>query len=153
MLPPDDLIIRPTRTSDLEAVCEMVQGLGAYHGDEATLDPEQLAALTLGPRPWLYCLVATLSAEPVGYATLVPKVHVQFARRMMDLTNLFVIPQLRGQGIGKALISAACNEARLKGCQALTVGTAIGNTRAAALYREVGFADRPRGGEAFIMQV
>jgi ribosomal protein S18 acetylase RimI-like enzyme len=98
----------------------------------------------------VHCLVATLSDEPVGYAALIRKVQLQFARKLMDLTHLYVMPQLRGQGIGSALISAAQVEARLNNCEALTVGTAPGNLRAAALYRNAGFEERAPAGAQFI---
>lgn len=129
----------------------MVEGLAAHHGDCAALNVNDLFELTLGPRPWVTCLVATLSDELVGYAALQSKVQLHFARKIMSLEHLFVLPQLRGQGIGTALIEGACNEARLAGCCRLTVGVARDNPRAAALYRSVGFEDQAITGPRFAM--
>ena len=151
MLPPRDLVVRPARTSDFAAICQMVEGLAQHHGDQVAICPEMLAELTLGPRPMVMCIVATLSNEPVGYGALTLKVQLHSARKVMDLQNLFVVPQLRGQGIGRALIEGAQLEARLAGCAKLTVGTAPGNDRAAALYRNSGFEDRPARGAQFVM--
>lgn len=112
-------------------------------GAPSGLTGKTLAALTLGPRPWVDVIVATLRDEPIGFAALQRGVDLGHAIKVMEIRDLFVIPQLRGQGIGSALIDGACLEARLAGCRALTVGTTLRDARAAALYRAVGFEDRP----------
>ena len=116
----------------------------------SALDAKTLGALTLGPRPWVDLIVATLQDEPIGYAALHRTLQFGQAIKVMEMTELYVIPQLRRQGIGRALIDGACLEARLAGCQALSVGTADGDGRAAALYRTVGFVDRPSVGAQLV---
>lgn len=151
MLPLDDIQIRPACPEDHPAICDMVAALAAYHGDEAALNARTLAQLTQGPHPWISCMLATVSNCPAGYAALQTRVQLHFARKVMDLEHLYVIPERRGQGIGAALIDAVRAEARRTGCHKLTVGTAPGNDRAAALYLKAGFEVRPPEGTRFAM--
>lgn len=57
------------------------------------------------------------------------------------IAELFVIEEVRGQGIGRELI-AACEEwARERGLKAMIIGALAGNARARAVYGGAGFSD------------
>lgn len=146
-------VIRPAGFSDMQAICDMVHGLAAHHGDQAQLDLDTLLALTRGPHPTIRCLVATCDHGVIGYAALQSKVQLHSARKVMDLEHLFVLPDLRGQGVGAALINAAAQLSRDAGCHRLTVRTAPANDRAAKLYRAVGFEDRPPSGTYLFVEL
>jgi ribosomal protein S18 acetylase RimI-like enzyme len=61
------------------------------------------------------------------------------ARPLLNVHDLAVLPHYRGQGIGRALLAAAEEHARAKGCCKLTLEVQDDNTRARALYRRFGF--------------
>ena len=67
----------------------------------------------------------------------------------MDLQHLFVIPQMREQGVGRALIAHAAEHARLHRCAGLTLGVMAQNTPAQAFYRALGFEVRETSGVLF----
>jgi GNAT superfamily N-acetyltransferase len=61
-------------------------------------------------------------------------------RRHGLVSELFVRPEARGAGIGRALLAEAERLTRAQGLRRLSIGVLAGNDRAAALYRQAGFA-------------
>ena len=72
-------------------------------------------------RPWVY------SAGPQAHAYL---------------EELYVVPSLRGRGIGRALLGAAMDMARSEGASHMELGTSETDTAARALYESAGFTNR-----------
>jgi ribosomal protein S18 acetylase RimI-like enzyme len=72
-------------------------------------------------RPWVY------SAGPNAHSYL---------------EELYVVPGLRGQGIGRALLEAVMDMARSEGATHMELGTSETDTAARALYEGVGFTNR-----------
>ncbi|MDP8943157.1 MAG: GNAT family N-acetyltransferase [Actinomycetota bacterium] len=60
------------------------------------------------------------------------------------LEELYVAPERRGQGIGRALLDAAMDAARQAGAGRIDLGTSEADTAAMALYESSGFTDRER---------
>ena len=58
------------------------------------------------------------------------------------LEELYVVPSLRGRGIGRALMEAAMDTARNEGATHMELGTSEDDTAARALYESVGFTNR-----------
>lgn len=143
------LNIRPIQKPDIAAVLKMIHALAAHHGDQATLTHASLERLTFGAQPWVWLQVAEQAAVLVGYAALCPKIQLVYARKGIDMQHLFVVPKLRGQGIGRALIAACEAHARVQQAQVMTVGTHPDNTTAGDVYRAVGFEGIPSPGPRF----
>jgi ribosomal protein S18 acetylase RimI-like enzyme len=64
------------------------------------------------------------------------------------LEELYVVPALRGQGIGRALLQAAMDAARNEGATQMELGTSEDDAAARALYASLGFTNhegRPDG--------
>lgn len=131
--------IRPARPEDLPAILKMIKGLASFHGDTAEISLAQLRRDMTGPAPWITTLVAEGPEGLQGYVALLPRMILQFGRRGMDLHHLFVWPDLRGQGIGGALIAAALANAEAADCSFITVGTDPGNSAAQQIYLAAGF--------------
>ena len=89
-------------------------------------------------------LVAQDVGNPVGWAfALDTPGHlfvVEPERRHGSLAELFVVPEARGQGHGRALIAACEDWARSRGHKLLTVGVLSKNARAIRSYEGAGFA-------------
>lgn len=62
-------------------------------------------------------------------------------RNFAYIFELFVIEGTRGTGVGRALIVACEEWARVKNYKSIQIGVLAGNTRAAKIYREAGYAD------------
>jgi ribosomal protein S18 acetylase RimI-like enzyme len=58
------------------------------------------------------------------------------------LAELYVVPDRRGQGLGRALMQAAIEEARRQGADYMDLGTSEDDVAARALYESLGFSHR-----------
>lgn len=58
------------------------------------------------------------------------------------LAELYVVPERRGEGLGRALMLAAIDRARARGAQYMDLGTAETDRAARALYESLGFSNR-----------
>jgi ribosomal protein S18 acetylase RimI-like enzyme len=67
------------------------------------------------------------------------------------LEELYVVPDLRGEGRGRALLDAAMEAAREQGATRIELGTGEEDKAARALYESAGFVNRERGGEGPVM--
>ena len=81
---------------------------------------------------------------PVGLALLSYQITVEQGGRVAWLEELYVVPDRRGRGIGRALLKAALTEARRAGCVAVELEVVRGHERAARLYLREGFRKLPR---------
>ena len=143
---------REARASDAPEIAAMIAQLSKHHNDDARISAEDVIFLCFGPAPWLSVIVAECAGELVGYAALQKKVQLQFARRLMDVQHLFVSAHMRGQGVGRALIAAAQEHARLHRCEGLTLGVMAQNTDAQAFYAALEFEPRETGGALQMMR-
>ncbi len=74
---------------------------------------------------------------------------------MLNVHDIAVLAQHRGQGVGQALLKAAEDHARHRGCCKLTLEVLSGNAPAMASYKRFGFAQYeldPAAGQAQFMQ-
>lgn len=67
------------------------------------------------------------------------------------LEELYVAPERRGVGLGRALLEAAMQTAREAGATRIDLGTSEDDTAALALYESAGFTNREGGPEGPIM--
>ncbi len=79
-------------------------------------------------------LVAWLGDRPVGSGQL----GLRTVR--IELKNLNVRPDVRGRGIGSAIVVAAENWSRERGHRRIAMGVAVDNPEARRLYRRLGYA-------------
>ncbi|HJV85826.1 MAG TPA: GNAT family N-acetyltransferase [Noviherbaspirillum sp.] len=77
-------------------------------------------------------------ARPLGFTQLYPSFSSVSARRIWILNDLFVSPEARGQGVGKALLEAAREHAITCGAKRLVLSTAHDNP-AQKLYESMGY--------------
>jgi len=81
---------------------------------------------------------------PAGFAQIRyrPWVYSAGPQAHSYLEELYVVPSLRGQGIGRALMEAALDTARNEGATHMELGTSENDDAARALYESVGFTNR-----------
>ena len=119
-------------TADYGVVFDDRDATAAAHHREFTQELPHL----LGPRGRL--LVARASSEIVGVGALKP---VDSA--VAEIKRMYVRPQARGQGVGRAILERLLADARTIGYQVARLETATFMREAHALYRTFGFRDRP----------
>jgi ribosomal protein S18 acetylase RimI-like enzyme len=69
------------------------------------------------------------------------------------LAELYVVPESRGRGLGRALMTAAIELARARGADRMELGTSEEDVAARALYESLGFGNRERGPDGPVMYV
>jgi len=98
--------------------------------------------------PTSLVLLAAVDDRRVGLAVCFFSLSTFRARPLLNVHDLAVLPEYRGSGVGRALLQAAEDRARQKGCCKLTLEVQDDNTRARTLYRRFGFDDFVVGSSA-----
>ena len=79
---------------------------------------------------------------PDGFVQLRYRPQVYSDAPAAYLEELYVVPERRGEGLGRALLEAALEKARARGADHIELGTAESDTAARALYESAGFTNR-----------
>ena len=82
-------------------------------------------------------------SPPAGVCQLRYRLSVWTASDDCWLEDLYVTGEARGTGLGRALIEAAFERARARGCGRIQLDVAEDNTRAIEVYRQAGFGTEP----------
>lgn len=133
--------------SDLRQMKGLLEVLDSYAGDPVgggePLSDEVLGRLPslLREHPTTLVLLAFDGDETVGAAVCFFGLSTFRARPLLNIHDLAVLHPYRGRGIGKALLAAAEEHAKQRGCCKLTLEVQDDNTRARMLYERFGFED------------
>ena len=87
-------------------------------------------------------VVLLVGDGPDGFAQLRFRPWVYSAGLASYLEELYVVPDLRGDGLGRALLEAAMETARAEGAEQMEIGTSETDTAARGLYESAGFTNR-----------
>lgn len=132
--------IRPATAADVKQILAFVRALAKYERapDAVTATEEGLLRDGFGPHPFYECLIAELDGRPAGFALFFYNYSTWMGRPGIYLEDLFVEPELRGRGIGKALLQQVAAVAVEKGCQRLQWEVLDWNTPAIDFYAAMG---------------
>lgn len=144
-----DVTIRPVEHRDLDTMINMIGGLAVHHGEVPGITAGQLATEALGPCPSIRILVAETDGQLVGYVMLQFQFVALHGTRLANVDQLFVVTEHRGQGIGRRLMEAALEAARILGCNGLQVQATPHNWAAHPVYMAFGFELVPATGRQF----
>ena len=147
------LLIRSAELADGSELHRMIHALARHHGDVPSVSLAQLHRDLFAGIPWAHALVAERGGAVCGYAILVPVWKAQSAVRSVDLHHLFVVPDLRGQGVGRALVAGCRAKAREMGAQRLSVGTHPSNIAAQVFYQRLGLQPTAVPGPRYVTSV
>ncbi|MFD5340944.1 GNAT family N-acetyltransferase [Streptomyces hawaiiensis] len=98
------------------------------------------------------CLVAELDGRLAGYVHLGFPTPLDSNRHVRQIQGLAVAEGARGRGVGRALVRAAVEEARLRGARRITLRVLGHNTAARALYAAEGFTVEGILPEEFLLE-
>lgn len=100
--------VRPTTVDDVPRLLQLFGALADYEqlADELHATEQQLCDALFGLRPAAEAVIAERGSESVGYALFFPTFSSFLATRGIWLEDLFVLPDHRGAGVGRALLSA-----------------------------------------------
>lgn len=137
-----DTTIRLATPEDLTALLAMGKAFADERGLDAPRDADDLMR-RLFIAPGCRALIARLQGESVGHAIL--RLDSDTGRAGFDLTELFVTPARRGQGIGRRLIAAARALTEAEGQVRLRLRNLPGSRGAAPLRLGEAADARPAG--------
>lgn len=110
--------IRSAGPADAELIHRFVVELATYERepDAVVATPESFRSQLSEPRPPFECLIAELDGEPVGFALFFHNYSTWRGRAGMYLEDLYVTPERRQHGVGRALLRAVARIAEQRGC-------------------------------------
>lgn len=132
--------IRAAIQADVATILDLIRQLAKYEKllHEVVADEGLLERHLFGPRPAAEVLIAEQGARPVGFALFFPNFSTFLGRPGIWLEDLFVIPEARGFGIGKALLTKVAEIAKERGCGRLEWTVLDWNEPAIGFYRSLG---------------
>ena len=133
-------IIRPATAADVTLILALIRGLAEYERapEQVIATEEDLLRDGFGPNPFYFCLIAEHDDKPAGFAFYFFDYSTWIGRPGIYLEDLFVYPELRGLGIGKALLKQVAAIAVEKGCARLKWSVLDWNTPAIDFYKAMG---------------
>ncbi len=132
--------IRPATPADLPLIAELIRGLADYEqlAHEVRFDEATLAAQLFGPRPYAEVIIGEVDGAPQGFALFFHNFSTFEGRPGIYLEDLFVQPQARGSGLGKALLAELARIAVERDCARLEWSVLDWNEPAIGFYTSLG---------------
>jgi GNAT superfamily N-acetyltransferase len=100
-------VIRPARPDDVDVLHRFVVELAETEQfpGEVTAQPADLTAALFGPGAVAEAVLATVDGQPAGFALFYPTYSTVLGRPGIHLEDLYVRPEHRGSGLGRALLA------------------------------------------------
>ena len=134
------IIIRAAQADDIGAIHDFILALADYErlAHAVKADRATLARYLFGERPMAEVLIADHDGTAVGFALFFHNFSTFEGRPGIYLEDLFVLPQARGAGAGKALLARLAQLAIERDCARLEWSVLDWNEPAIAVYRAIG---------------
>jgi GNAT superfamily N-acetyltransferase len=134
------LSIRPATPTDLPLIAALIRDLAEYErlADEVRFDQAVLGEKLFGARPYAEVLIGEIDCEPQGFALFFHNFSTFEGRPGIYLEDLFVRPEARGSGLGKALLSHLAALALERDCARLEWWVLDWNEPAIGFYKKLG---------------
>ena len=133
------LSIRRASVEEVPLLCEMILEFATFEKlrEEVTITEAMLARDGFGAQQRFRALIAEWNQTPAGYAICFP-IYSTFQGPALFLEDVYVRPQFRDKGIGKALIGEVAAMALGEGCAALRWEVLSWNQPAIDFYKRLG---------------
>lgn len=134
------VIIRAATVADVPLILGFIRGLAEYERlpHEVVATESRLEASLFGERPDAEVLLAFDADAPAGFALFFHNYSTFLAQRGIFLEDLFVIPEMRGRGIGRRLLAELARLAVERDCGRLEWAVLDWNESAIGFYRSLG---------------
>jgi len=134
------MTIREATPADVPLIAALIRELAAYEklADEAVATEDGLRATLFGTEPGAEVVIAELDGAPAGFALFFPNYSTFLGRGGLYLEDLFVRPEFRKHGVGRALLVHLAGLAVERGCGRLEWAVLDWNAPAIAFYEKLG---------------
>jgi ribosomal protein S18 acetylase RimI-like enzyme len=141
MSAPTDSVVRRAQGADADAIGRLLHDFNSEFGDP-TPGPRKIAERVRGLLDGERTIVLLAGPGPDGLAVLRLRPALFTDALECYLAELYVVPDRRGRGLGRALMRAAIDVARREGADHMDLGTSEDDVAARALYESMGFSNR-----------
>jgi GNAT superfamily N-acetyltransferase len=137
---PENFQILQAGVEDVPVILQLIRDLATYERapDEVSATDEQLIEVLFGEKPAAEVLLAFEGESPVGFAVYFYNFSTWLGRPGLYLEDLFVKPEKRGKGYGRALLVELAKIARDRGCGRMEWAVLDWNEPAIKFYRALG---------------
>ena len=134
------LVIRRGTARDVPTILSLIRGLAQYErlAHEVQATASRVRTHGFGPRRYFETLICRRGGRPIGFALYFFTYSPFLAQPTLYLEDLFVVPEERGAGAGKALLKALARIAIRRGCGRLEWAVLDWNRPAIGFYKRVG---------------
>ena len=136
----ENFTIRPAEIADVPVILQLIRDLATYErapGD-VTATEEQLRNVLFGARPAAEVVIGFEKETPVGFAVFFHNFSTWLGRPGLYLEDLFVKPEKRGRGYGRALLVHLAKIARERDCGRMEWAVLDWNEPAIQFYGKLG---------------
>ena len=132
--------IRTATEADVPVILQLIRDLATYErAPEAVVATEAgLREVLFGAKPSAEVLLALENKEPVGFAVYFHNFSTWLGRAGLYLEDLFVRPEMRGKGYGRALLIRLAQISKERGCGRMEWAVLDWNESAIQFYRKLG---------------
>jgi GNAT superfamily N-acetyltransferase len=134
------LQIEPATPADVPEILDFIKALAEYEklSDRVVATEDGLRASLFGPRPAAEVVFARAGGERVGFALFFESFSTFVGKRGLYLEDLFIRPEHRGKGYGKALLVHLARLAVARGCGRFEWSALDWNAPAIGFYEKLG---------------
>ncbi len=134
------IAFRPGTVDDVPLILSFIRALAEYERlpHEAVATEEDLRRTLFGPRPYAEVVFALLDGLEVGFVLFFHNYSTFLGKPGLYLEDLFVLPEHRGVGVGKALLRRLAQIAVERDCGRFEWWVLDWNTSAVEFYRRQG---------------
>jgi|ERR1700736_191522 len=136
----ENFSIREATVADVPIILELIRALATYERapNDVTATEKGLAEVLFGEKPAAEVLLAFENEIAVGFAVFFHNFSTWLGRPGLYLEDLFVRPEDRGKGYGRALLIQLAKIARNRGCGRMEWAVLDWNEPAIEFYRKLG---------------
>jgi len=137
-----ELEIRAAVEDDAPLILRLIEELAEYErlSNEVVATEETLRKSLFGERRYAEALIGEIGGEPAGFALFFHSFSTFLGKPGIYLEDLYVRPQFRGSGLGRALLVYLARLALERGCGRLEWSVLDWNEPAIGFYKSVGAA-------------
>jgi GNAT superfamily N-acetyltransferase len=134
------MTLRPANAADVPQILAFIRALAEYERllHEVVATEDGIRAALFGPRPYAEVILAEEAGLPVGFALFFHTFSTFLGQPGIYLEDLFVVPEARGQGVGKALLAELARLAVARGCGRVEWAVLDWNAPAIRFYDSLG---------------
>ncbi|MGI8909148.1 MAG: GNAT family N-acetyltransferase [Rubrobacteraceae bacterium] len=135
-----EVLIRNATGKDVPLILALIHELAEYEklSHEVSATEELLRDSLFGERPAAEVLIGESDGRPAAFALFFHNFSTFLARPGIYLEDLYVRPEFRGQGMGKAMLSRLARLAKERGCGRLEWWVLDWNEDAIRFYKKLG---------------